>query len=187
MSEAHSTPDAPHEGPIKTPKQLIAAVVFAFVVPVIVIIMLASFVSSDTRPAAGSNLMSREAIAERLTAVGRVTLQGSAGAATLKTGEQAFAARCTACHTAGLAGAPKLGDTAAWAPRNKTGYEALLASALKGKNAMAAQGGGDLSDLEIGRAVVYMANQAGAKFDEPKAPAGPAAAPAGAAASAAAK
>jgi hypothetical protein len=47
--------------------------------------------------------------------------------------------------------------------------------ALKGKNAMAAQGGGDFNDVEIGRAVVYMANKGGAKFDEPKAPAAAAA------------
>jgi cytochrome c5 len=64
-----------------------------------------------------------------------------------------------------------LGDTAAWGPRIKTGYAALLNSALKGKNAMGAQGGGDHDDYEIGRAVVYMANAAGAKFPEPTAPA----------------
>jgi cytochrome c5 len=69
-----------------------------------------------------------------------------------------------------VAGAPKLADAAAWSPRIKAGYEALLTSALKGKGAMAAQGGGEHSDLEIGRAVVYMANQGGASFAEPKAP-----------------
>ena len=47
----------------------------------------------------------------------------------------------------------------------------MLTSALKGKGAMGAQGGGDFSDVEIGRAVVYMANQSGGKLDEPKAPA----------------
>jgi hypothetical protein len=52
-----------------------------------------------------------------------------------------------------------------------TGYEALLNSVLKGKGAMAAQGGGDHSDFEIARAVVHMANQGGAKFAEPVAPA----------------
>ncbi len=188
MSDAHSEQDAPHEGPIKTPRQLIAAVLFAFVVPVIVIVMLAIYVSSDTRPAAGSNLMAKEAIAERIQAVGHVELKDASDSATLKTGEQVFAAQCTACHTAGLAGAPKLGDAAAWAPRIKTGYEALLTSALKGKNAMAAQGGGAFSDLEIGRAVVYIANQGGAKFAEPKAPASAASAAADpGAASAAAK
>jgi cytochrome c5 len=74
-----------------------------------------------------------------------------------------------------VAGAPKFGDAAAWAPRVKTGYDALLNSALKGKNAMGAQGGGEFSDFEVGRAVVYMANNGGGKLDEPKAPAAPAA------------
>ncbi len=185
MSDAHSEQDAPHEGPIKTPKQLVAAVFFAFVVPVIVIIMLATFVSNDTRPAAGSNLMSREAIAERIQAVGRVEVKDASDTATLKTGEQVFAAQCTACHTAGVAGAPKLGDADAWAPRIKTGYAALLTSSLKGKGAMVPQGGGDFSEVEIGRAVVYMANKGGARFDEPKAPAAVASAPAAAVAASA--
>ena len=170
MSDAQSEQDAPHEGPIKTPKQLAVAVFAAFVVPVIVIVMLASYVSSATRPAAGSNLLAREAVAERIAAVGRVEVKDASDVASLKTGEQVFAAQCTACHTAGVAGAPKLGDVEAWAPRIKTGYDALLTSALKGKGAMAAQGGGDFGELEIGRAVVYMANKGGARFDEPKAP-----------------
>jgi cytochrome c5 len=57
-----------------------------------------------------------------------------------------------------------------WAPRIKTGFDALWNSALKGKGAMAAQAGGDFSDYEVARAVVYMANSAGAKFNEPKKP-----------------
>jgi cytochrome c5 len=64
-----------------------------------------------------------------------------------------------------------LGDTAAWAPRIKTGYAVLLNSALKGKNAMGAQAGGEHDDYEIARSVVYLANAAGAKFPEPAAPA----------------
>jgi cytochrome c5 len=63
-----------------------------------------------------------------------------------------------------------VGDEAAWAPRIKTGFDALLNSALKGKGSMGAQGGGDFSDLEVGRAVVFMANKAGAKYEEPKPP-----------------
>jgi len=182
MSDAQSEQDAPHEGPIKTPRQLVAAVFFAFVVPVIVIVLLASYVSTDTRPAAGSNQLSREAVAARLQPVGRVELRDASVGATLRAGEQVFAAQCTACHTAGVAGAPKIGDADAWAPRIKTGYAALLNSALKGKNAMSPQGGGEFGDVEIGRAVVYMANKSGAKFDEPKAPAAAASAPAAAAA-----
>ena len=180
MSDPQSEQDAPHEGPIKTPRQLVAAVFFAFVVPVIVIVLLASYVSTDSRPAAGSNQLSREAIAERLQPVGRVELRDASAGGMPKTGEQVFAAQCSACHTAGLAGAPKFGDGDAWAPRIKTGYAALLNSALKGKNAMTPQGGGSFSEYEIGRAVVYMANKGGAKFDEPVAPAAAASAAASA-------
>jgi cytochrome c5 len=84
-----------------------------------------------------------------------------------KSGEEVFSAQCAVCHANGVAGSPKLGDSSAWAPRIKTGYNALHQSALKGKNAMAAQGGGEHTDIEIGRAVVYMANAAGAKFADP--------------------
>jgi cytochrome c5 len=100
----------------------------------------------------------------------------------LKTGAQVYAAQCTTCHANGMGGAPKLGDAALWGPRIKTGYEALLRSALKGKGGMPAQGGGEFSDVEVGRAVVHMANAAGAKFEEPKAPAPAAAASAATAA-----
>lgn len=171
MSDAHDDQAESHEGPIKTPRQLIAAVIFAFVVPVIVIVMLATFVSSETRPAAGSDLLDREAIATRLEAVGRVEIKDASAPAVVHTGEQVFNAQCTACHTSGAAGAPKIGDADAWAPRIKTGFDALWHSALKGKGAMSPQGGGEFSDYEIARAVVYMANKGGAKFEEPAAPA----------------
>jgi cytochrome c5 len=166
----HSDDDGPHEGPIKTPKQLILAVVYAFVVPVILIVLLVKFVTSDQRPAAGTDIMAPEAVARRIQPIGSVQVKDPTDLASLKTGEQVFAAQCTTCHTAGLLGAPKFGDAEAWAPRIKTGYEALLHSALAGKGSMGAQGGGDYSDVEVGRAVVYMANKAGAKFDEPALP-----------------
>jgi cytochrome c5 len=89
----------------------------------------------------------------------------------LKSGEEVYKAQCSACHAVGAAGAPKFGDAGAWGARIKTGYEALLNSALKGKGAMGAQGGGDFDDLEIGRAVVYLVNNAGGKLAEPQKPA----------------
>jgi len=184
MSDATSQPDhhhdhddGPHEGPIKTPKQLILAVFYAFVIPIAVIVLLVIFVTSDHRPAAGSDGLTKQAIAERIHPVGAVQVKDASDLSTLKTGEQVFATQCTTCHTAGLVGAPKFGDAEAWAPRIKAGYEALLHSALAGKGQMGAQGGGDFTDLEVGRAVVYMANKGGAKFDEPKAPAAGASAP----------
>jgi cytochrome c5 len=166
---AHDAQEA-HEGPIKTPKQLVWTVVASFVVPVIIIIMLTNYVASSSRPAAGSDGLGAEATARRIQRVGSIELRDASGPAVLRTGEQVFQAQCSACHTSGAAGAPKVGDAAAWGPRVATGYDALLNSALKGKGAMAAQGGGEFSDLEIGRAVVYLANQGGGKFAEPKAP-----------------
>jgi len=181
MSDAHrpgdDTPHAgPHEGPIKTPKQLVMAVVFAFIVPIIAIVLLVTFVASEDKPSAGSDAMKEQAVAKRIAPVGHVEIKDASDLSTMKTGEQVFAAQCVACHGTGAAGAPKFGDTAAWAPRIKAGYDALLNSALKGKGNMGAQGGGDFSDLEIGRAVVFMANKGGANFNEPKAAAAPQAA-----------
>ena len=157
-----------HTGPIKTPKQLLVTVFFSFFAPVIIIIGLVYFVVSGNKPAAGAVNMEK-ALSERIQKVGAVEIRDANRE--LKSGEDVFKAQCTACHTAGAAGAPKFGDAVAWAPRIATGLEALINSSLKGKGAMAAQGGGDFEDLEVARGVVYMANAAGGKFEAPKKPA----------------
>jgi cytochrome c5 len=164
MSDQH---EEAHTGPVKTPKQFLTLVFLSFVVPIFVIIGLVSYITSANKPAAGASNPA-EATAARIQKVGSVQVKDANRVA--KTGEEVFKAQCSACHAIGAAGAPKFGDKAAWAPRIKNGYAALLNSALKGKNAMGAQGGGDHDDYEIGRAVVYMANAGGAKFPEPAAP-----------------
>ena len=160
-----------HTGPIKTPGQLLAAVFFSFVVPVLVIIGLVYYVVKAAVPAAGVANTEKD-IAARIQRVGMVEIRDANRP--LKSGEEVYKAQCVACHAAGVAGAPKFGDTAAWAARLQTGFDALWNSSLKGKGAMAAQGGGEHNDTEIGRAVVYLANAAGGKFAEPQAPAAPA-------------
>ena len=167
--------EGPHEGPIKTTKQLIVAVLASFIVPIIAIIMLVNYVDFGDKAGAGSDGLQAEAVAKRLQRVGSVEIRDASAPVLMRTGEQVYAAQCSACHAAGAAGAPKLGDAALWAPRIKTGYDSMLNSALKGKGAMGAQGGGDYSDYEIGRAVVYVVNNSGAKLEEPKAPAASAA------------
>jgi len=182
MNDAHDTAqDAPHEGPIKTPKQLIAAVAASFIIPIAVIVLLAMYVDFGTRTGAGSDGLAAEAVARRLQPIGMVEVRDASAPRVLRTGDVVYTGQCAACHAAGAAGAPKLGDAAAWAPRIATGYEALLNSALKGKGAMGAQGGGEYSDIEIGRAVVHMVNQAGGKMAEPAVPAAAASAASGAA------
>jgi cytochrome c5 len=166
MSEQHSSP-------IKTPQQLITVVVLSFVVPVAVIILLATYVTGAKREGAGSSAMTPEAIAERLRPVGSVVLAAAGGGAggALKSGEAVYTLACTACHGAGVAGAPKSGDVAAWKPRLAQGYDTLVKHAVEGFKTMPAKGGNaSLDPIEVARAVAYMGNQAGAKFTEPAAP-----------------
>src|SRR5262245_49677758 len=97
QDHAHSHDDA-HEGPIRTPKQLAWAVFFAFVVPVIVIVMLASYVTTETKPSAGSDALEGQALAARIQPVGSIEIKDASDTASLKTGEQVFQAQCGACH-----------------------------------------------------------------------------------------
>lgn len=173
MSNSNHTPahEAGHGAQIAINKQLLMSVLVSFVVPVLVIVSLAYFVTASSRPPAGSADL--EHVTARIQKVGKVEFRDTNR--TMKTGQQVFEAQCAACHKTGVAGAPKFGDAAAWGPRIKTGFESLLNSALKGKNAMGPQGGGDFDNFEIAGAVVHMANAGGAKFPEPAKPAAPAA------------
>ena len=171
-SAAHSHDS--HTGPIKTPQQLLVTVFFAFVAPVFIIIGLVYFVSSAFKPS-GTEGDTERAIAHRIQKVGSVEIR--AASAGPRDGETVFKAQCTTCHTAGMMGAPKFGDAGAWGPRIAKGFDALLTSALKGKGNMPPQSGGEASDLEVARALVYRANAGGAKFAEPKAPEAAASAP----------
>lgn len=187
MSDARSHQDdhseSAHEGPIKTPKQLILAVVFGFIVPIIVIVLLVSFVTTDNRSDSGKAL-EPEAVAERIQRVGHVELAkaGQSDAAPVAAVAMPVAAAvipppeakpaavaaaalpalygtaCAACHDSGAAGAPKVGDKAAWAPRLALGIDGLTASAIKGKGIMPARGGSQASDAEIKEVVTYMVN-----------------------------
>ena len=168
----HDQAHEDHTGPVKTPKQMLLLSFFSFVVPIFLIIGLVFYVSSANKQAPGAE-DAEKAVAMRIQKIGAVEVRDANRP--LKSGEEVYKAQCTACHAAGAAGAPKFGDVGAWAPRIKTGFASLMNSALKGKGAMGAQGGGDFSDIEVGRAVAFMANAGGAKFAEPAKPAAEAA------------
>jgi cytochrome c5 len=186
MSDSHSAPSAPsapsateHEAFIKTPTQLIVVVVLAFVVPIAVILGIIHFVKggdkSRTMPG-----MSDKDVAARIAPVGSTpdidkgasplvpapapavaVAAADGGKPAAADGKAVYEASCQACHAAGVAGAPKLGDKAAWAPRVGAGAGALTASAIKGKNAMPPKGGNlALADGDIKAAVDYMVSQA---------------------------
>lgn len=159
-----------HSSFIKTPQQLATVVVLAFVVPIIAIVLLVKLVLD--RPSIDPVAMTPEAVAARLQPLGRVELGAASSGGAIRSGGEVAKAVCFACHTTGAAGAPKVGDKAAWAPRIALGFQKLVESVVKGKNAMPAKGGdSSLSDIELARAVAYLANQAGAGFKEPAAPA----------------
>jgi cytochrome c5 len=168
----HDQAHEDHTGPVKTPKQMLLLSFFSFVVPIFLIIGLVFFVTSANKQAPGAE-DAEKAVALRIQKVGSVEVRDANRP--LKSGEEVYKAQCSACHATGAAGSPKFGDAGAWGPRIKSSLDALINSALKGKGAMGAQGGGDFSDIEVGRAAAFMANAGGAKFEEPKAPAAPAA------------
>lgn len=190
MSDAHNE----HESAIKTPKQLIVAVLASFIVPIVCIILLVQYVTTDKLTGAGSSSNSPDAVAARIKPVAEqdgFNFKDANAPKVLQSGEAVYKQVCAGCHSTGAANAPKVGDNAGWTARLAQGYDTLLKHAIEGfKNgAMPAKGGNaDLDDVEVARAVVFMANQSGAKFKEPEvktaAPAAAASAEASAAASA---
>ena len=160
--------DNKHTSPIQTPKQLVTVVLLAFLVPITLILLLSQLVT-------GGNTGAQEddsAVLKRIQPVGTVLLADASAPRGNLTGEQVFGQVCKTCHEAGLAGAPRLGDKAAWAKVIAQGEKTTFDHALKGIRAMPAKGGNpDLTDAEVQRGVVYMANQVGASWKEPAAPA----------------
>ncbi len=113
-----------------------------------------------------------EAVASRIQPVAKIELAAAGGDAAkgARSGEDLVKAVCAACHQTGAAGAPKIGDKAAWAPRLGQGLDGLVKSATAGKKARPPKGGAaDASETELARAIVFMANKSGASFKEPAA------------------
>jgi len=106
---------------------------------------------------AGVLLAGAPASTEKTAPVQAAAAKTAAGAR----GEGLYKQTCAVCHAAGVAGAPKLGDKAAWGPRIVKGKDALYASGLKGLNAMPAKGGNpSLADADVKAAIDYMVSQA---------------------------
>jgi cytochrome c5 len=161
MSEENSSP-------IKTPKQLVLVVVLAFAIPVAIIGAIVFLVTSGGVVTKDSAAMSDEAIAKRLQPVGQVVVGEAQAPKGNRNGKEVVDAVCAACHASGALGAPKIGDKAAWGKRIAAGLPKLIADATKGVGQMPPRGGNpDVSDDELARAIVYMANQSGANFKEP--------------------
>jgi cytochrome c5 len=135
----------------------------------IVLVIIATKLTSDV-----TDHKPEEIVIENIKPVGEVYIAGesepeaapapaadAAATATAgpKSGEQVYNSNCVACHGTGAAGAPKLGDTAAWAPRIAAGMDSLLANATNGLKAMPPKGlCMTCSEAELQGAVEYMVN-----------------------------
>ena len=160
-----------HGSLIKNIKQLSIAVIASFFIPLIIIFLLIVYVSSGKKADSGVSEKSTLAL---IKPVGQLNFKDASAPREMLTGEAVYKAVCASCHNSGAAGAPKFADTATWGGRLGKGHDVLYTSVMKGKGVMPARGGAnpnDISDYEIARSVVYLANSAGGKFSEPKAPA----------------
>ncbi len=113
-------------------------------------------VAATAEPAAAAPAKSETAAAE---SAAPATL-GTTAASPARSGEDVFNSSCSACHSTGAAGAPKVGDKEAWAPRIATGMDTMLEVAIKGKNAMPPRGTcGNCSDDELKDAIEHMVSK----------------------------
>jgi cytochrome c5 len=172
MSEQHSKMSK------TTPAEVGVSILGGLAAPLIAIVLIVLLIVGiqskqiDTDSAENS----AQAVLARIQPVGELNAVDANAPKVEKSGEEVFNASCTACHTSGALGAPKLNAKGDWGSRIGKGFDKLVANAIGGVNAMPPRGGNpDLSDTEIARTVAYMANSAGAKFKAPEA-AAPAAA-----------
>lgn len=157
-----------HKTFIKTPKQLVVVILIAFAVPIALFALLSQLISS-IKP---SESATENQVLSRIKPFGELAIADAGAPKGNLSGEQVFQAVCKTCHEAGIAGAPKVGDRAAWATPIRKGYATLMQHAINGfqerGKVMPPKGGNpDLADVEVERGVVYMANSSGASFKEP--------------------
>lgn len=204
-SHSHSAPSNPNDLPdlafAPTLRKILIVMGVGFVVPIILLLMIAFYIGSGTEQPAGSEALSTAAVDARVAPVGSAAVaassqaaaqanaasmtaaaaapaaSGSAAAAPAEPGSGAampvaaakvdgkglYESTCIACHGAGVAGAPKFGDKAVWAPIIAQGVDVLYGRAINGytgkRGVMPPKGGSTASDADVKAAVDYMVAQ----------------------------
>ncbi len=157
-----------HESFIKTPQQLIVVIVLAFVVPIVGILLMVQLVLSGH--SADPQALTPESVSARIQPVARLEIGAPMAAPGARSGEAIVQATCAACHQTGVAKAPRIGNKQDWAVHLTHGLNGMVQTAIQGKGAMPPKGGdASLTEDEIRRAVVHMANQSGGSFKAPAA------------------
>jgi len=155
-----------------TPQEIIISIVAGLLAPLLAIFLIIQLVlgiQQDHKPDASSEA-AQKATLSRIKPVAQLAALDANAPKVEKSGQEVYDAVCTSCHAAGALGAPKFDNKGDWAGRLGQGYDTLVKHAIEGIRQMPARGGdGDLSDLEVARAVAYLANSAGASFQAPEA------------------
>jgi cytochrome c5 len=147
------------------------AIMGGLAVLAVILILIATNLTTDV-----ADYKPKEVVVENIKPVGKVNVAGESApeqtaepapaeaavvetAAAAKSGEDIYNGSCMGCHATGAAGAPKLGDAAAWAPRIAAGMDSVVANAINGLNAMPPKGlCMTCSDDDLKAVVEYMVN-----------------------------
>jgi cytochrome c5 len=170
-----------------TPQEVVISVLAGLLAPLLAIFLIVQLVlgiqaehQPDTTSAAA-----QKATLKRIKPFAHLAAVDANAPRVEKAGQEVYDAVCSSCHGTGALGAPRFDSRGDWAGRLGQGYNTLVKHATEGLRQMPPRGGDDdLSDIEVARAVAYLANSAGASFKEPEAPAPVAPAPVATAATA---
>ncbi len=154
------------------PREVIVSVVAGLLAPLLAIFLIVQLVlgiqanqKTDT-----SSEAAQKAILERIKPFAELAALDASAPVVEKSGQEVYEAACVACHGSGALGAPRFENKGDWNARIGQGYDTLVKNAIEGIRQMPPRGGNaGLTDAEVARAVVYMANAAGASFKAPEA------------------
>ncbi|MEB4589449.1 c-type cytochrome [Candidatus Thiothrix sp. Deng01] len=154
---AHSTPNDPMAKPV-----LIGGLVLLGAAVTVLVSSLINTIEKNSTKGAEDTSMQMAAADANIAPIGSVNAVDKSVVKAARSGEEVFNAVCTSCHSAGVLGAPKVDDKAAWEPRASKGLDSLLNHAINGLNSMPARGGDpSITDEELTNAIVYMTGKAG--------------------------
>lgn len=160
-----------------TPQEIIISVVAGLLAPLLAIFLVVQLIRGiqEKQVDVDTSEAANKAVVARIKPFATLAALDANAPRVEQSGEQVFTTVCAACHTPGALGAPKFNSKGDWGPRLGQGFDTLVKHAIEGIRAMPPRGGNpDLSDIEVARAVAYMANSGGASFKEPAAEAAPA-------------
>ncbi|OZA44004.1 MAG: cytochrome c5 family protein [Hydrogenophilales bacterium 17-61-76] len=157
-----------------TPLEVIISIVTGLFAPLLAIFLVVQLVLGiqDNHKPDTSSEAAQQATVDRIKPVAQLVALDANAPKVERSGQEVYDAVCTSCHAAGALGAPKFDNKGDWGPRIAQGYDTLVKHAIEGIRQMPPRGGdGDLSDVEVARAVAYMANSGGASLVAVAAPA----------------